>query len=80
MKDQPIDKEAFDLWMINPVTKALMSALRNIRDGLNQALTHGNVIMEEDAPRKLARFLGQRDGVDLVLNIRFEDVEDKEEE
>ena len=77
MTNSKIDLETFKTWMDHPVTKEVMKSLANLRDGLNESLYSEEIIM---GPHDTAaRILGQREGVETLLNIHAEDVVNDEE-
>lgn len=69
-----IANEEFVRWKNDDVTKEIFAAITNIRNQLNQAMTSADVVMVSDSDRRVARLLGQREGLDLILNIHFNDV------
>ena len=72
---EKITKESFYRWKRDPVTKAIMETLQNLRTDINVMLTDGNLIM--DSPKDLINLLGRRDGIDIILQMTFEEAVDE---
>ena len=78
-KQPKVDKEMFDDWKQHAVTELVFSGLQRLRGNIESALCNEGLIMGEDAKAKLARLLGQREGIDLILNIKCEEIAEDEE-
>lgn len=70
-----VDARDFRRWEKDPVTKEIFSALKEIRRSVNAALTDANFILDGDFSRRAAHMLGKREGIDLVLEISLDDLE-----
>lgn len=81
MTNRPIviEKHEFELWMHNPITQALLTSLQNLREDICHALQDGSVIMDDKSGKLLPKLLGQREAIDLILNLKFEDFDINEE-
>ena len=75
-----VSKEAFYRWKNDPVTAAIFNALEEMRETLNDRLTDASIIMHEDHQKISIHTLGQRDGIDLLLQIDLEDISEEEDE
>ena len=67
-----ITESNFVAWKNDPITKSIFQSLENIRSELNLSLTDANLIMAER--EKLVRLLGQREGIDVLLQISADDI------
>jgi len=75
-----IDDSSFNLWKKDEVTVKLFEALQVLKDGINEALQSEALIMSKNMEKETARLLGQRDALDLVLNVSVSDVEKEDDE
>lgn len=57
-----------------------MSALKRIREDIQFEMQDAGLIMDKDCRAKLARLLGMRDGLDIVLEMSFEELEQEDED
>ncbi len=79
--DNNISKENFAIWKRDPVTIELLSFLKQVRVFLEAGMLDPSVILQDGGIVEYARAVGQRDGIDMVLDIEFEDlIEESEEE
>ena len=74
-----IDIKSFRKWEKDEVTVALFKALKRVREDVVFEMQDANLIMANNAEKKLARLVGIREGLDLVLEITFEELEDEDE-
>ena len=72
-----ITPESFHRWKKDPVTEELYKRLQNLRTQLNDSLLNAGVILEEK--KNAARLLGQREGLEVILNLVFDDFKEGEE-
>lgn len=77
MTETQIDKDEFTQWLEGPVTKYVFKQIEILREEINATLTDADVVFHPDSAKRLARLVGQREGVDLLLNIEYEDVKDE---
>ncbi len=75
-----ITKDDFVTWENNIITKKLFTALQEIRDKQQQNMSNEAIILADDCQKTLVRVLGILEGLDIVLQMDFEDMIDKEEE
>lgn len=76
-----ITKDDFVTWENNVITKKLFAALQEIRDETQKNMSNEAIILSEDCQKTLVRNLGILEGLDVVLNMNFEDmVEDEVQE
>jgi len=73
-----IDVDNFRHWKKDEVTIEVMSALKDLRDQINEALTNADVVLGDNAAKAIPRLIGQREGLDLILEIQVEDLEDED--
>ncbi len=74
-----ITKSQFIAWKNDPITKKFFSALKETRDNIEEMMKDSEVILSAGAAQKLVRLVGNREGIDLVLNTSTEDYDDDEE-
>lgn len=68
-----ITREIFTIWKNDPVTAFMFSQLQRLRESIEAGLKDETIILSDGGQLKLARLLGQRDGLDTVLNMSYED-------
>ncbi len=73
-----IDESDFVAWKKLEITKGLFSNLQKVREEIEQQMLNSEVIMGKDSVRLLSQLVGLRNGVDLTLNITFDDVKPEE--
>jgi hypothetical protein len=73
-----IEKAQFAAWKADAVTKEIFASLVAIRENINRNLVDGNVVMGD--PKHAIRLLGQREGLDVLLQIEAADVAEEQEE
>ena len=71
-----IGKNNFLTWKHDEVTKEVFKALQEAREHINETLTNAEILLGENAEKNLARLVGQREGIDLLLQISYEDLEE----
>ena len=69
-----IDPINFSNWKNDIVTVKLFESLKDIRDGVERSMTDANLIMKPDGLRDLARLVGLREGLDIVLEMTIDDM------
>lgn len=79
MKKRKIDKDEYLQWRDGSITAVVFKALQRMRDRINEDLTNSHLIFKEDGGKTLARLVGQRESIDLILNIEYDDVEPDQE-
>lgn len=70
-----IDSGNFHSWKKDEVTKEVFRLLQEVRDQINLELTNTEVLLNEKAQQIIPRLIGQREGIDLILQIQFEDLQ-----
>ena len=75
-----ISIENFLSWKRDDVTKQLLIALQEARDTADMQLGNPEIIMRADGQLALARLLGFVEGLDIVLNIRHDDIDTEDGE
>lgn len=72
-----ITKEDFFLWKTLPITKAVLKELRETRAALKNALSSGETLTGEAGAtaEKTARMVGNIEGIEMLLELKFEDEE-----
>lgn len=67
-----LDKQSVLAWKADPVTKAVFKALTEIRHNINMSLTNADIITGDK--EMLLRLLGQREGLDAILELTIEEI------
>lgn len=75
-----IDNSQFYSWKKDPTTIKLLEALKVMRDSIEKNMTNEEVIFAPNSKQVLARLVGVREGLDLVLNIDVDDLVEGEQE
>ena len=76
-----INQADFVAWKNTAVTQEIFKALKEQRQYINRSLTDATTIMTDDhLDRTLARLIGVRDGLDILLQISFEDMGENNED
>lgn len=75
-----IHQSNFHMWKQDEVTQAIFAALQKLRDEINQSLTNADVILGDKAEINVPRLIGTREGLDLILQISYDDIEESEDE
>lgn len=69
-----IDSSEFKAWKESQVTQEIFKALQYIKDENQKAMSSSDVIMHSDSSKILARLLGQQQAIDMILQIKLDDV------
>lgn len=75
-----IDTSNFRHWINDEVTKEVFKVLKNVREDINTKLTNSHVLLGENKDTEVPRLIGQREGIDLILEVKCEDLEEEEHE
>lgn len=75
-----IDKSNFLTWKNDVVTKEIFEVIKEIREDINLKLTNADVLLGDNADKVISRLVGQREGLDILLEVSFEDLEESEYE
>jgi len=70
-----VTKEEYNEWKNHPVTKVIKQSIEEERDRLKDIISSGTVL-EDFSEQKVARLIGHIEGLDYLLDIRYEDEED----
>lgn len=70
---EEINAELFQLWRTDPVTKYIFKQLKVLREEVEYGLKDENIILSDNGQLRLARLLGQRDGIDTLLKIQYDE-------
>ena len=70
-----IDISNFRIWMKDPVTVELFRVLKEVRNHVELGMTDASNISATDCHLRLTKLLGIREGLDLVLEITCEDLD-----
>ena len=75
-----LDRSLFIEWEQHPITKAIFSRLEEIRKSISDEMQDAHVIMSDNSGKKLAYLLGERNSIELVLNMTIEDITNESSE
>lgn len=77
-----ISATQFRAWLNDDVTRRVFTLLRERRGEINTDLVDSNAIMSSDWHLQAARLVGERDGLDRLLEVQYSEVEeiDKDDE
>lgn len=70
-----ISKEEFGLWKRQEVTKAMYAALENMRNNIDEEILSIDYL-NPSAQIILSNFAGFKEGLDIVLNLTAEELDD----
>lgn len=76
---EELSKESFGMWKTLPITKEVLIGLREEKRMLQTALSTGMTLLGDagSTVEKTAELIGMIKGIDLILNIEFEDEKGK---
>lgn len=77
MQEEKISQSDFVDWKNQPITKIIFENLNTIREEINLTLTNSDVLLGKDSHVQIPRLIGYREGVDLLLQISYEDLENQ---
>ena len=66
----------FRQWKADRVTKRIFALLEERREEINRDLTDANAVMTDDWHKHAIKLVGEREGIDLILQIEFGEVEE----
>lgn len=75
-EESKLTQSDFIDWKNHPVTKIIFKSLEEIREEINQTLTNSEVLLGKESRVQVPRLVGQREGLDILLQISFEETED----
>ncbi len=70
-----VTKEEYIEWKNHPVTKIVKQSIEEERDRLKEIVSSG-AVLEDFSEQKVARLIGHIEGLNYLLDIRYEDEED----
>lgn len=73
---ESISDTEFGLWKHEKITKQFMEAVQELRKRIDEELTKESVILRPDGQLHLAYLAGKRSGLDELLNLSVEDLDD----
>lgn len=77
-----LNKENYGLWKRHPITRVLFKELRETRSNLRDLISSGETLTGEAGAtaERTARMIGQIEGINLLLEVKFEDEEGAQHE
>lgn len=72
------DIQEFRTWQSDIVTQGLYKALKEVREDIEREMTDAYTILDPQCQVKMAKLLGVREGLDLVLEMTFEEMQSTE--
>jgi len=76
MSSNEISATQFRAWLNDDVTKTVFALLRERREEINHELIDSNALMSNDWHKIAIRLVGERDGLDRLLEIEYGEVEE----
>lgn len=70
--------EDFRIWKKDIITESLYKALKEVRANIEKEMTDSYIILDPQCQVKLSKLLGIREGLDLVLEMTFEEMSNEE--
>jgi hypothetical protein len=80
MSNDDISATQFRAWLNDDVTKKVFSLLKERREEINHELIDSNALMSNDWHKIAIRLVGERDGLDRLLEIEYGEVEEISED
>lgn len=75
-----ISTEEFGMWKRHEVTKELHVVLTKLKEDVEEQMLNEAILLSDRCQIELARLVGLREGIDLVLNLDAESIVDEEED
>lgn len=79
MTTETIDESSFAHWRRHPITERVFERLQELDGGLKNVLLNASVILADDGQIQYSRIVGNREIIDHILTITFEDLETRKE-
>ncbi len=79
-RNELIDQSDFDAWKQDRVTREVFRLLNLEREDINLSLTDATVILGPESHNSIPLLVGERNGLDRLLQISFEDIGDSSHE
>lgn len=76
---ETIDSSSFVDWMRHPVTKVIMQYLEENDALLKEQMTNPDICLANDGQKSLARIVGNREALNMIINIEYKDIQQQEE-
>ena len=80
LNEDKIDQSEFDHWKNDRVTQEVFRLLNLEREEINRNLNDANLLLGPDAQKVIALALGKREGLDLLLQISTDYLEELSDE
>lgn len=77
MSQEPIDKSSFVNWKKHPITQRIFQMLKELDDSLETIQLSPSVVLQPQGQIQYAQVVGNRELIDRVLSITFEDIEER---
>jgi hypothetical protein len=74
-----LDQSDFINWLEQPITHALYIRLKELDENLKETLLNPGVVLSEDGQLHYARITGNREMIDMILQLSIEDFKTEEE-
>lgn len=74
-----VSKQEFALWKQQTITQLIFKNLEDLKKGMEEALLNTDFHLKTNDLER-GRLLGQREGIELLLNVHVEDIEEEKSE
>src|ERR1051325_2604056 len=71
-----LDIQNFQTWKKDPVTIAMMEFLKEVRITVEELMLNPATMLADRGQIDYARQLGMRDGIDMILELELEDIQE----
>ena len=78
--DEAIDQSEFDRWKKDRVTQEVFRLLSLEREEINRNLNDANFLLDPKSQQNIGLALGRREGIDLILQISLDYIEEFRDE
>lgn len=73
-----LTKDTLTKWKNDPFTQEVLVNIKQLRASIQESMLDEDLILNPNGQIRLARLLGQREGLDLLLNIHHEEDDEYE--
>lgn len=77
--ENKLDIQNFLTWKRDPVTLAMMRFLKDVRNVTERCMLDPSTMLADRGQIDYARQLGMRDGIDMILELELDDIQEEDE-
>lgn len=78
--NEKVSKESYHRWRKDPVTLAFFKAVEKLTEQVNEQFALEDLIMSDRLERESARLLGNRDALQMILDIKSSDLIEEDDD